>query len=209
MMGIRAGAAVCAVAVVLCGVVPSLARAGTTYFLVAERPGTVEHGDSFVLPLERADDIAHARDLVRFGAEKVGGGLIGADVVAGADGINRNILDPAKPAWSWHVSKFDGFGDVSIELVDGWPGFIEQDVHGWLDNTGGGHIDLDEDGIPDTGHATTGRVGFWNYTVVAELTGDPTNLRILQPAAVPLPAGVWGAGAVIGAIILRQTRRKR
>jgi hypothetical protein len=208
MKGFRASAVLCAFLIAL-GWAASVARAGTTYFLVAERPGTVEHGDSFVLPLERPDDIAHARDLVRFGAERVGGGLIGADVVAGADNVNRNLLDPARPAWSWHVSKFDGFGDASIELVDGWPGFIEQDVHAWIDNTGGGHIDNDGDGVPDGDHATVGRVGFWNYTVVAELTGDPTNLQIIPSAVIPLPAGAWGAGVVIAGIIVKGIRRRR
>ena len=183
------------------------ALAAPVYFLVSEFPDQNEHGDSFVLPLERADDIAHARDLIQHG-KAAGRTQVTADIVAGADDINRNILADGKPAWSWHISHFDQFADVGIELTDGWPGFIEQDVHGWIDNTGGGHIDEDGDGVPDTGHATVGRVGFWNYTVVAELTGDPTNLQILDPAAVPLPAGVWGAGVVIGAIILRQTRRK-
>jgi hypothetical protein len=200
------------VASVLCAVVAVLgsssasSRAGTTYFLVAEMPGTEEHGDSFVLPLERPFDIAHARELVRRGP-RAGGTLIGADVVAGADDINRNLLDPTRPAWSWHVSRVDGFADVSIELVDGWPGLIEQDAHFWIDNTGGGHVDEDGDGDPDTGHATVGRVGFWNYTVVAELTGDPENLQIIDSVVVPLPAGVWGAGAVIVGIIVRCSRK--
>ena len=33
-----------------------------------------------------------------------------------------------KPAWDWHVTRVTGFGDVGIELLDGWPTFVERDV---------------------------------------------------------------------------------
>src|SRR5688500_16198404 len=97
--------------------------AAPVYFLVSEFPDQKEHGDSFVLPLEEADDIAHARDLIERG-RSAGRTLIAADMVAGADQINRNILGEGKPAWSWHISNFDQFADASIELTDGWPSFI-------------------------------------------------------------------------------------
>jgi len=38
----------------------------TVYFLVAEA-NTPAHGDSYVLPLTEPNDIAHARDLVKYG----------------------------------------------------------------------------------------------------------------------------------------------
>src|SRR5262245_55304022 len=112
------------------------AFAAPVYFLVSEFPDQIEHGDSFVLPLDDADGIAHARDLIVRG-KAAGQTQITADIVAGADEINRDILADGKPAWSWHISNFDQFADVGIELTDGWPGFIEQDVQGWINNTGG------------------------------------------------------------------------
>ncbi|MEA2733574.1 MAG: hypothetical protein QOE14_25 [Humisphaera sp.] len=171
------------------------ATAAPVYFLVSEFPGQVDHGDSFVLPLEDADDIAHARDLVQHGPS-IGGAIVNAEIVAGADNINRDILAPGKPAWSWHISNFGDFADMSIEILDGWPTFIEQDVQGWIDNTGGGS-------------ATVGRIAFWNYTVTAELQGPPTDLSIVPRTAVPLPAAL-PAGmamlAIIGAAI-RKTKQ--
>ena len=180
----------------------SAASAAPVYFLVSEFPDQKEHGDSFVLPLEEAGDIAHARDLVARG-RAAGRTLVAADVVAGADQINRDILAPGKPAWSWHISKFDQFADLSIELTDGWPTFIEQDVQGWINNTGGGSVDEDGDGKPDN-DATVGRIAFWNYTVTAELVGDPTDLTIVPRTLIPLPAALpMGLGllAVAGVAI--------
>ena len=186
-------ASVVAVGLTVLGAQVSLAA--PVYFLVSEFPDQVEHGDSFVLPLEDPDDIAHARELVRRG-RAAGSYLVAADIVAGADSINRDILAPGKPTWSWHISNFDQFADASIELTDGWPGFIESDVQGWINNTGGGTVDNDGDGVPDGPPPTVGRIAFWSYTVTAELTGPPTDLSILPRAAIPLPAAL-PAGAVM------------
>lgn len=186
-------------ALVILLAVAGVSRAGTVYFLVTERPGQEEHHDSFVLPLSNDDDIAHARDLIARGPDEAGAPLVFADIVAGADNINRDLLKPNRPAWSWHISNFTSFGDGGIELVDGWPTFIEQDVQGWINNTGGGTVDNDGDGIPD-GNATVGKVGFWSYTVTAELTGPPTDLQIKTPGSVvPLPAPL-AAGAMLLAV---------
>jgi hypothetical protein len=179
--------------------------AAPVYFLVSEFPDQKEHGDSFVLPLEDADDIAHARDLVNRG-KAAGQTQITADIVAGADNINRNILADGKPLWSWHISNFDQFADVGIELTDGWPSFIEQDVQSWINNTGGGSVDNDGDGQPDN-NATVGRIAFWSYTVTAELTGPPTDLVIVPRTLVPLPLA-FPAGAAMLALAAAKLRRR-
>ena len=167
----------------LVGVMPLTARAGTTYFVVAERAGVEEHHDSFVLPLSDAVDVAHARDLIARGPDAAGNGIVFASVVAGADGINRNVVADGEPPWHWHVSEFEGFGDFGIELVDGNPTFLESDVAGWIANT--------RRDDPDVGH-----IGFWNYTVVAELDGGPVT--------VPLPAGLTtGAVGLLAVVIAR------
>jgi hypothetical protein len=165
--------------------VASPANAGTVpvYFVVAERPGVEEHGDSFVLPLTDAVDVAHARDLIARGPEAAGAAIVFAEISAGADGVNRDVLAAGEPLWNWHVSRFEGFGDVGLELVDGWPTFVEQDVQGWIANT---RRSEDE---------TFGHIGFWNYTVVAELAGDGVTIPL--PAALPV-----GAGGVVAIITL-------
>jgi hypothetical protein len=131
------------------------AHAATVQFVVAET-GIPVHGDSYILTLVDPADIAHARGLIA-GDPTVGGTIVVAAIAKGADGVNRDFLAPGKPPWSWHITAFEGFADVTAEILDGWPSFVEQDVDGWIANTGG-------------------FIGFWNYTVVAEVT------------AVPLPA---------------------
>jgi len=196
-----------AVAVMLLMSAAARSFAAPVYFLVSEFPDQKEHGDSFVVPIEDADDIAHARDLINRG-RAAGQTQVTADMVAGADDINRNILADGKPAWSWHISRFDGFADVGIELTDGWPSFIEQDVQGWINNTGGGTVDNDGDGVPDGGDATVGRIAFWSYTVTAELTGPPTDLAIVPRTVVPLPAAL-PAGAAMLALAGAALRKAR
>ena len=161
---------------------PGVARAATVYFVVAERPGVVEIGDSFVLPLSAEADIAHARDLIARGPDAAGAAIVFAEISAGADGINRDVLAEGQPLWNWHVSAFEGFGDFGIELVDGNPTMVEEDVQGWILNT---RRDESE---------TVGHIGFWNYTVVAELDASQV---IPLPAA--LPAGVVGLLAIVAA----------
>ena len=157
-----------------------LAHGGPVYFVVAERPGVAEAGDSFVLPLSSDADVAHARDLVARGPDAAGAPIVFAEIAAGADGINRNVIAAGEPLWNWHVSAFEGFGDVGIELVDGNPTLVEEDVGGWIVNTRRSESDA------------VGHIGFWNYTVVAELESAPS---VPLPAAIPV--GLVGFLAVM------------
>ena len=118
-------------------------------FLVAEPPGHEIHGDSYVLVLSDPADIAHARDLIAKGAS-AGAAIAVVKIAAGADGRNRDVRAAGEPLWSWHQTGFAGFGDFAIELCDGWPGYVEQDVERWIANT-------------------DGTICFWSYTVVEEL----------------------------------------
>jgi hypothetical protein len=167
------------------GFAPSVARAGLTYFQVAETPGATAHGDSFVVGIGAAADVAHARDLIARGPEAAGAPILFADVAPGADGINRDLFAPGRPAWDWHVTNVTGFGDVGIELLDGWPTFVNADVDGWMRNTGGPGGD-------------GGKIGFWSYTVVKELPGYAGGGG--TPPAVPLPPAAWAGGATMAAM---------
>jgi hypothetical protein len=143
------------------------ADAATVQFVVAERPGNVVHGDSYILPLSDPDDIAHARALI-YTDLGILPSIAVANVAAGADGVNRDWQAPGRPEWSWHVTGFQGFFDFTAEILDGWPSFVEQDVPGWIANTGG-------------------QIGFWNYTVVAELPSVPepsTSILLFSVIAV-------------------------
>jgi hypothetical protein len=88
--------------------------------------------------------------------------IVFARIEAGADGINRNVNAPGMPLWSWHVVEFVRFDTAAIELCDGSPTFVEQNVEGWIAATGGS-------------------ICFWAYTVVAEL-----------PPPEPVEPTFWG-----------------
>jgi len=122
------------------------------WFVVAER--NVGHNDSFLLPLTDPADIAQARARIAQGDASGVGSIAVLDIASGSDGLNRDVRADGAPLWSWHVVRFHGFADNAIELCDGWPGFIEQNVAAFIANTGG-------------------TVCFWGYSVVAELSQAP------------------------------------
>lgn len=156
-----------------CSLVAGRSDAAPVQFLVAELPGTATHGDSYVLPLEDPAAIAHARAIVAQGPS-IGETIVLAKIAPGADGVNRDWLAPGRPEWSWHVVEFVGFADIAAEILDGWPGFVESDVAGWIENT-------------------EGTIGFWGYTVAAELPE-------------PSPAVPIGVGLAILAVRRRAPR---
>ena len=135
-------------------VVASSAAAETRWFVISETDQPPAHNDAYLLPLSDPDAIAQARVLVEKGPGNEVGSIATVKIAAGADGFNRNVLAEGEPLWSWHVAEFVGFSDFAIELCDGWPGFIEDDVDAFIDNT----------------DAT---VCFWGYTVTAELDEAP------------------------------------
>jgi hypothetical protein len=140
------------------------AGAAPIAFLVAEPPGSVVHGDSYVLVLEDPTAVDHARALIQQGPA-AGETIAVARIAAGADGQNRDLRAAGEPLWSWHVTGFEGFADVAAEICDGWPSFVESDVAGWIANT-------------------QGTVCFWSYTVVEELPEPGRALGIAVGAAV-------------------------
>jgi hypothetical protein len=120
------------------------------YFQVGEI--SPEHGDSYLLPLTNPSDIAAAREMIESGESKI--------VVAEIS----KVTDPAKQynvdlnnnrKWSWYVSHFEGFSDFTIEILDGWPTYVEENYDEWVEITKG-----------DNGK---GRIGFWNYTIKREV----------------------------------------
>ncbi len=130
----------------------------TNYFLVGN---WFDGSDSYVLPLSKPEDIAHARDLVALGSSVWEGpephqSIAVARIAWGRDGINRDYRNRTFPAWSWHVVEFIAFADLTAEILDGSPTLVEEGQH-----AGGGLI------------------GFWLYTTVRELGPNPLYLSIV------------------------------
>jgi hypothetical protein len=160
-------------------------------FLVAERPGEVQHGDSYVLVLEDEAAQEHARALI-LDPLAAGARIVSARIAAGADGLNRDLRALGEPPWSWHVTEFVEFSDFTIELCDGWPGFVESDVEGWIANT-------------------SGQICFWQYTVVEELPEPAGALGLAAGGAALAAARRLGRGRrpvdTISACDARQSSR--
>ena len=137
----------------------ALESSETVYFLVAvPELYALGWGDSYILPLSDPQDILMARQIIAAGAHLI----VFAEVTAGEDGINRDLLAPGYPEWSWHVSQFLDFGQIGIEYCDGSPTFTETDA---LNSAVG----------------ATWQICYWSYTVVAEVS-----------EAVPVAHTSWG-----------------
>jgi hypothetical protein len=121
------------------------------YFQVAEITPT--HGDSYILPLKDPAAIAQARELIQSGQTQIVVAEISKDENENYS-INKDLKN--NRVWSWHVSGFLGFADNTIEIYDGWPEYVEENYDEWVEITKG------ENG--------KGRIGFWNYTVVREIS---------------------------------------
>ena len=144
-------------------------------FGLSELPGDVDpHGDSLVvvIPETETELISHARalvDWVKSGADPMqspGSTILVTEIALGSDGINRNYLAEGEPLWSWHAVGTPSFADFTIEILDGWPTFVEQDVDAWIANT-------------------NGQIGFWGYTVTEEigpLVPEPASIGLVSSA---------------------------
>jgi hypothetical protein len=123
------------------------------YFLVTETD--VEHGDSYILPLKDAEAIAEARAIIANNEKKI----ILAEISNDPNekySLNKDLLK--NRTWSWHIVSFNGFVDTSIEILDGWPAYVEDNYSEWVENT--------------KGDGTNGNIGFWNYTLEREVPAD-------------------------------------
>lgn len=122
------------------------ARAETVYFVVGEV--YPYWGDSYILPLSNPMDIAHARYLIEYGPNMPENIVVAEIEYTNPMGINRNFYFEGKPAWSWQVSNFISFADITAEILDGSPTQVEEGIF------------------------SGGVIGFWNYTVTQELGTD-------------------------------------
>jgi hypothetical protein len=148
--------------VVMMGLLVWQADAQLVYFLVGPLYPGVET-DSYVLPVSRPKDIAHARDLIIRGPVVNGEpnqSIAMAMIAAGKDGINRDFLAPDRHEWSWHVVEFLAFSDLTFPEWSGSPTSVELDVAGFIRNS-------------------EGRIGFAAYTVVRELGPSPFYLSVI------------------------------
>ena len=153
---------------------PPVPQGSPVYFVVSEK-GSPLHGDSYLVPISDPADLREARDVIR--------GLNGLETIVvcritvPSDGINRDVLAPGEPLWSWHVIEFLTFAETTQETLDGWPGLVEANPYAYIH--------------PPPEGDNTGSIGFWSYTVTQELGPGP---GISPPAATSGPTLTHLAG---------------
>ncbi len=122
---------------------------GTVYFMVSEIRQA--HRDSFILPLTDSQHIAAAEKIVN-DINASTSLIVSARIARGSgDGkyLNKDLLNPGR-VWSWHAVEFFGFVDVTAEIYDSWPTFVEGNLDFWLEQN-------------------QGIIGFWAYTVTRKV----------------------------------------
>jgi len=85
------------------------------YFLVAEYDAPTK-GDSYILPLSKAEDIQIAQQIIT-DPESVVGRLVVARITRQEDNIvfkNKDLLQ--NRTWSWQVSEFLGFAGTPLKF---------------------------------------------------------------------------------------------
>lgn len=77
--------------------------------------------ERFVVQVETSAQIAEMEARLASGAE----GVINGEIEAGDGGFNA--------PWSWHmVPSTVHTADMAMEVCDGWPGFVEEELEYWL-----------------------------------------------------------------------------
>jgi len=121
------------------------------YFLVGENEEV--RNESFILALKDPDDIALARSVLANPDEPK---IVVAEITKDKSDnfyVNKDLNSGRR--WSWHVASLKEFTDFTIEIYDGWPGYVEDNYKEWVSNT--------------KGSGKKGVIGFWNYSLKREL----------------------------------------
>lgn len=127
-----------------------------TYFLVSTKDASPN--EAFVIALDAPDTIATAREQIRNpGLEKI----VIAGIELGHGGFNRAFQARDKAPYSWSVNRVDAFADFAHIDCDGSPDIVEERLLKKL-NEGG-------------------RICFWRYRVVRELSAEEVASGKLKP----------------------------
>ncbi|WP_413574592.1 hypothetical protein ACLVWU_10215 [Bdellovibrio sp. HCB290] len=127
------------------------------YFLISTK-GPSENG-SFVIAMDDEEVISTAREQIRNPElEKI---VVARIAIGTGLGINRNFQSRDKSPYSWTVTHVDSFGDFAHLDCDGSPDLVEERLQQRL--------------------SEGGRICFWRYRVVRELTPVEVSSGLLAP----------------------------
>jgi hypothetical protein len=106
----------------------TIQAADAVYFVVGPLGGVQGPADTnaYIMPLTNPEDIQTARKWVAAGEHVTSALELGVwdfaplgRIRIGSDGINRNVLQPGAPFWSWHVESFSFWGSGAFSPT--WP----------------------------------------------------------------------------------------
>jgi hypothetical protein len=127
------------------------------YFMISTK--TPSENGSFVIALDDEETIATAREQIRRPElEKI---VVARIALNNGPSINRNFQSRDKAPYSWNVTYVDAFGDFAHIDCDGNPDLVEERLQQRI-NEGG-------------------RICFWRYRVVRELTPSEVSTGVLNP----------------------------
>ena len=109
------------------------------YFQVSETGTNKIHNDSYILPIAKSDtsNLRIARALINE-FENTTTRIIVGKIKKGktpCDFLNKDLV--GGKIWSWHVSEFNGFAELSTEVCDAWPTYIENNLDTWMSELDG------------------------------------------------------------------------
>ncbi len=113
-------------------ILPSNETEEAAYFLVTPTEGSdSQESESFAIKLKDPEKISEARYLIQNNQTKIVNGVI----ALGWGGFNVDFQ--SKRSWSWHfIPETISFADVTIEVCDARPSYVEDQLDQWIHNVG-------------------------------------------------------------------------
>ncbi|MEK2688614.1 BP74-related protein [Bdellovibrio sp. GT3] len=137
--------------------IPLEVDAGKKYFMISTKSPS-ENG-SYVIGLDDSETIATAREQIQNpDLEKI---VVARIALSPGLSVNRNFQARDKSPYSWNVTHVDSFGDFAHLDCDGNPDLVEERLQQRL--------------------SEGGRICFWRYRVVRELTPLEVSSGLLNP----------------------------
>lgn len=142
--------------VVLSGVAALTLAAGAlgdARFVVGPPPTALPvQPESFVVTISDPAKIARARQILAENATSATFPQVHCFIAWGSDGVNRNVMGPGRPLWNWHVTAVNGFPDMTIEILDASPLWLNE-----------------QENFDSFVQTTGGQYSWWSGTIVSEI----------------------------------------
>lgn len=176
----RSSLAACALAVAFS---PALEAQTPVYFLAGGgTQETAARSQAYVFAITDPGQIAQARQIIaaRTTSWSPSNYRLRIKIAAGADGINKNYFNGARPNWAWHATEFVGFVFMDYATGGGTTGGdfpILPDLNGECYTTSPGAISQDPAGFINRNGNT---VEMWGYSLMAEINPTGASSAVLN-----------------------------